>query len=66
MRFNTSKVNRVEIIDHRKDTNKEVRYVALAGPAYGEEDSADVGISLQDEERTLKIFITDKEEKEQE
>ena len=50
--MNTSKVNRVEVIDHTKSVEKG------GGRAYVFwEDGAKVELSLQDEGRTLKIFI---------
>lgn len=50
--MDTSKVNRVEVIDHTKD------YQDGGGRAYTFwEDGVDVVISLQDDGRTLKVFI---------
>jgi len=48
------KVNRVEIIDHTKDENDEVK-----GRSYvkWEEDDFKVEADLQDNYKTLKIFI---------
>lgn len=47
--MNTSKVNRVEVIDHTKNG---------AGREYVKwEDKLNVELSLQDDDRTLKIFI---------
>lgn len=60
-------LNRVEVIDHRKkyaDTDQGGRTVVLAGPAYGDTDKATVGISVQDDNKTLKIFIRDADEQE--
>ena len=48
----TEKVNRVEVIDHTKSVEKG------GGRAYVFwEDKAEVELSLQDEGRTLKVFI---------
>lgn len=60
-------LNRVEVIDHRKkyaDTDQGGRTVVLAGPAYGDTDKATVEISVQDEGRTLKLFVKDADEQE--
>lgn len=63
--MDTKKVNRVEVIDHRtkyEGTEMYGRYVALAGPAYGDTDKAVVEVQLQDDNKTLKIFIKDADE----
>lgn len=55
--MDTSKVNRVEVIDHTKSLEEG------GGRAYVFwEDSAKVELSLQDEGRTLKVFIAKLEE----
>lgn len=66
--IDTRKVNRVEVIDHRKkyqDTEQGGRTVILAGPVYGDEDKAEVFVHLQDDKRTLKIFIEDAEDEQE-
>lgn len=37
------------------------RKVIVAGPAYKQPDNATVSVSLQDDGRTLKVFISDKD-----
>lgn len=39
------------------------RTVIVAGPAYGQKDNAKMSAELQDDNRTLKIFIKAKDEK---
>ena len=56
--MSTSKVNRVEVIDHTKSVEQG------GGRAYMFwEDEANVEIQLQDDGRTLKIFITNPQDK---
>jgi len=51
--MNTEKVNRVEIIDHTKS------YEEGGGRAYVKwEEGIKVEVMLQDDERTLKVFIS--------
>lgn len=50
--INTSKITRVEIIDHQTET--------LPGRVYTKWDCEKVELSLQDDGRTLKIFISKK------
>lgn len=50
----TDNINRVEVIDHQT--------VPLIGRAYTKYNCKNVDISLQDDFRTLKIFINDKKE----
>ena len=53
--MNTSKINRIEIIDHTKKNPEEEK-----GRVFVKwEDGIKVELSFQDEDRTLKIFITD-------
>lgn len=61
--MDTSKVNRLEVIDHRaasEGTDKYGRTVIVAGPAYGKPDNAKIELAFQDNGRTLKVFIQDK------
>jgi hypothetical protein len=52
--IDTSKVNRVEVIDHT------IPFEKGGGRAYIRQDKGiKVEVSLQDTDRTLKIFITD-------
>ena len=54
--MDTSKVNRVEVIDHTKD------YVFGGGRVYTfKQEDVEVQAVLQDDEKTLKIFISNKE-----
>lgn len=54
--MDTSKVNRVEVIDHTKD------YVFGGGRVYTfKQEDVKIEAVLQDDERTLKIFISNKE-----
>ena len=56
----TKKVNRVEVIDHTKDLEDG------GGRAYVRwDDDIDVELQLQDDNKTLKIFITKKKLKEE-
>lgn len=58
----TSKVNRVEIIDWTKNTEQG------GGRAYvfwEDEGSVDVQLAVQDQGRTLKVFITPTPQKEE-
>lgn len=53
--INTSKVNRIEVIDHTKS------FEQGGGRAYVFwEDGVNVELSLQDDGRTLKVFISKK------
>ena len=55
--INTKKVNRVEVIDHTKPIEEG------GGRAYvkwEDKGTIDVEISMQDDDRTLKIFIKKK------
>lgn len=57
--------NRLEIIDHTRPLESGGgRTVVVGGPAYKEADNKVIEISVQDEGRTLKIFITEREEDE--
>lgn len=82
------KLNRLEIIDHRKcsgcngigfimnnkDNGRGIpcancntlgtqgRSVIVAGAAYKQPDNAAVSMEFQDDDRTLKIFIKDKDD----
>lgn len=53
--MDTSKVTRVEVIDHQSNS--------LVGRAYVKHGCEVVSLSLQDEGRTLKIFISSKNDK---
>lgn len=46
-----NKINRVEVIDHSKDANP-------FGRAFTKYDCQNVEIQLQDDDRTLKVFIS--------
>lgn len=85
--MDTSKINRIEYIDHTKclpckgkgivvaenyklsgticrrcgGTGTFGRLVLLGGPAYNQEDNKKVEFSLQDDGRTLKIFVSEEE-----
>lgn len=48
--IDTSKVTRVKVIDHQSEP--------IVGRAYGKTDCKKVEIQLQDDNRTLKIFIS--------
>ena len=50
--MNTTKVNRVEVIDHTKSTSDGGGRVFIF-----REEGVSVSLSLQDEGRTLKVFI---------
>jgi len=55
-KLNTSKVNRVEVVDHTfplEEMHKARAYVKW-------EDKLDVTVQLQDDDRTLKVFIKPK------
>lgn len=52
--MNTEKVTRVEVIDHQSDP--------MIGRAYTKYNCQNVELSLQDDGRTLKIFISKKED----
>lgn len=55
--MNTTKVTRVEVIDHTDLADFNARkYVK-------KDDNIDVEVQLQDDDRTLKIFITPKKDK---
>lgn len=62
MEIDTDKLNRLEIIDHREDSfgQSSGRTVIVGGPAYNERQLAHIELSVQDDGRTLKIFIEDK------
>lgn len=61
--INTSKINRVEIIDHSIPLEEGGgRTVLVAGPAYGRPDDKNIELSFQDDGRTLKIFVTQKDD----
>lgn len=49
------KVTRVEVINHRKDSNS-------FGRVFTEYSRGKIFVSLQDDQRTLKIFLSDKNE----
>lgn len=61
-----SKLNRLEIIDHRTDKFNQSagRQVIVSGPAYNQPDDVDIKLSYQDDGKTLKIFISNKEQAE--
>jgi hypothetical protein len=52
--MNTEKVTRIEVIDHQSEP--------MIGRAYTKWNCEKVELSLQDDERTLKIFISSKKE----
>lgn len=57
--MNTSKVSRVEVIDHTPVTDDNVDYGVDRGRVYVRwEEGIKVEAMLQDDGRTLKIFIT--------
>lgn len=61
--MDTTKVNRVEVIDHSKSPfSEEYGRVYTFWNEYDEEDAKDVSVvlDLQDDGRTLKIFIRPK------
>lgn len=49
--INTSKVSRVEIIDHTKSLEEG------GGRVYAKHNIKNVGLDIQDQGRTLKIFL---------
>ena len=53
-KVNTEKVTRVEVIDHQSNP--------MIGRAYTKYDCQHVEVDLQDNGKTLKIFISKKEE----
>ena len=58
--LNTDKVTRVEVIDHTKD------FEEGGGRAYVNwKDTNKVELSFQDDERTLKIFISNQQDKQE-
>jgi len=58
--MNTNKVNRVEVIDHTKIAKEFGEF----GRVFTKwEDDIEVEISMQDNDRTLKVFIKDREGK---
>ena len=61
--MNTSKVNRVEVIDLTKTIEKGGGRAYTYWHTYRTEDKEDVLVTLdlQDEGRTLKVFINNKE-----
>ena len=52
--MNTDKITRIEVIDHQSEP--------IIGRAYTKHNCEKVELSLQDDGRTLKIFIYKKEE----
>lgn len=52
--MNTEKVTRIEVIDHQSEP--------MIGRTYTKWNCEKVELSLQDDEKTLKIFISKKEE----
>lgn len=52
--MNTEKVTRIEVIDHQNEP--------MIGRAYTKYNCQNVELSLQDDGRTLKIFISKKQE----
>lgn len=60
--MDTDKLNRLEIIDHRKNTKSPGRTVIISGPAYKQPDNVKIELSFQDDERTLKVFLSDKDD----
>lgn len=52
--MNTKKVTRIEVIDHQSEP--------MIGRAYTKYNCQNVEVDLQDDGRTLKIFITKKKE----
>lgn len=52
--MNTDKITRIEVIDHQSEP--------IIGRAYTKHNCEKVELSLQDDGRTLKIFISKKEE----
>lgn len=66
-RVNTSKLNRFEVVDYREQslkTGEGGRTVVVSGPAYKMPDDAKIDVHIQDEGRTLKVFISDKPQNE--
>jgi formylmethanofuran dehydrogenase subunit E len=51
--MNTKKVTRFEVIDHRNSPDVKGRIVV--------ENDVNVELSMQDDDRTLKVFLTDRE-----
>lgn len=52
--MNTEKITRIEVIDHQSEP--------IIGRAYTKYNCQNVEVDLQDDGRTLKIFITKKKE----
>ena len=54
--MSNTKINRVEVIDHTKEAIKK----GVFGRVYTNYTCPNVEVQLQDDDKTLKIFISDK------